>query len=72
MSYAVPDIAHGIKIIRVDMLLVIFAVIKIVSRFELSKNFGKKTAFGFGLWLLPVIFDSILEFSNTIKYSEED
>lgn len=51
---------------------IILAVIKIVSRFELSKNFGKKTAFGFGLWLLPVIFDSILAFSNTIKYSEEE
>ena len=49
---------------------IILAVIKIVSRFELSKNFGKKTAFG--LWLLPVIFDSILAFSNTIKYSEEE
>lgn len=51
---------------------IILAVIKIVSRFELSKNFGKETAFGFGLWLLPVIFDSILAFSNTIKYSEEE
>lgn len=51
---------------------IILAVIKIVSRFELSKNFGKKTTFGFGLWLLPVIFDSILAFSNTIKYSEEE
>lgn len=50
---------------------IILAVIKIVSRFELSKNFGKKTAFGFGLWLLPVIFESILAFSKTIKYSEE-
>ena len=51
---------------------IILAVIKIVSRFELSKNVGKKTAFGFGLWLLPVIFDSILAFSKNIKYSEEE
>lgn len=51
---------------------IILAVIKIVSRFELSKNFGKKTAFGLGLWLLPVIFDSILAFSKNIKYSEEE
>lgn len=51
---------------------IILAVIKIVSRFELSKNFGRKTGFGFGLWLLPIIFESILAFSNTIKYMGEE
>lgn len=50
---------------------IILAVIKIVSRFELSRNFGRKTGFGFGLWLLPIIFESILAFSKTLKYSEE-
>lgn len=51
---------------------IILAVIKIVSRFELSRNFGRKTGFGFGLWLLPIIFESILAFSNTIKYMGEE
>ena len=51
---------------------IILAVIKIVSRFELSRNFGRKTGFGFGLWLLPIIFESILAFSKTLKYSEEE
>ena len=34
VGYAVPDIAHGIKIVRVDMLLVVFAVIKIVQQYR--------------------------------------
>ena len=38
MGYAVPDIAHGIKIIRVDMLLVVFAVIKIVQHNQIGKG----------------------------------
>lgn len=45
-------------------------ILKIVSRFELSFNFGKKVGFGVGLWLLPVIFESILAFSKNIKYVE--
>lgn len=49
----------------------ILAVLKIVSKFELSYNFGRKTGFGFGLWLLPIIFESIIAFSRKIKYVEE-
>lgn len=49
----------------------ILAVLKIVSRFELSYNFGRKTGFGFGLWLLPIIFESIIAFSRKIKYVED-
>lgn len=49
----------------------ILAVLKIVSKFELSYNFGRKTGFGFGLWLLPIIFESIIAFSKKIKYVEE-
>ena len=48
----------------------ILGILKIVSRFELSFNFGKKVGFGVGLWLLPVIFESILAFSKNIKYVE--
>lgn len=48
----------------------ILAVLKIVSKFELSYNFGRKTGFGFGLWLLPIIFESIIAFSRKIKYVE--
>ena len=49
----------------------ILAVLKIISKFELSYNFGRKTGFGFGLWLLPIIFESIIAFSKKIKYVEE-
>ena len=49
----------------------ILAVLKIVSKFELSYNFGRKTGFGFGLWLLPIIFESIIAFSREIRYVEE-
>lgn len=49
----------------------ILGILKIVSRFELSFNFGKKVGFGVGLWLLPVIFESILAFSKNIKYLDE-
>lgn len=49
----------------------ILAVLKIVSKFELSYNFGRKTGFGFGLWLLPIIFESIIAFSRKIRYVEE-
>ncbi len=48
----------------------IIGVLYIVSRFELSYNFGKKTGFGFGLWIFPVIFESIIAFSKKIKYVE--
>lgn len=46
----------------------ILGVLKIVSRFELSYNFGRKTGFGFCLWILPIIFESIIAFSKNIKY----
>ena len=49
----------------------ILGILKIVSRFELSFNFGKKAGFGVGLWLLPLIFESILAFSKNIKYVDE-
>ena len=49
----------------------ILAVLKILSKFELSYNFGRKTGFGFGLWLLPIIFESIIAFSREIRYVEE-
>lgn len=47
---------------------IILCILKIVSRFELSYNFGRKTGFGFGLWILPIIFESIIAFSKNIKY----
>lgn len=49
----------------------ILAVLKIVSKFELSYNFARKTGFGFGLWLLPIIFESIIAFSREIRYVDE-
>lgn len=49
---------------------IILGVLKIVSKFELSYNFGRKTGFGFGLWIFPIIFESIIAFSKKIKYIE--
>lgn len=36
----------------------------IIFSFRLAKAFGKGTGFGFGLWLLPVIFIPILAFGD--------
>ena len=42
-----------------------FGIILIVSRFKLAKAFGKDIGWGFGLWLLPTIFDLILGFGSS-------
>lgn len=39
-------------------------VFLIMMAFKLAKVFGKGTGFGFGLWLLPVIFYPILAFGD--------
>ena len=39
-------------------------VYAIMFQFKLAKVFGKGTAFGFGLWLLPFIFNLILAFGD--------
>ena len=46
----------------------IYGIIKIISRFKLSKAFKKGAGFGFGLLFLPLIFESILAFNSNIKY----
>lgn len=48
----------------------ILLVIRIVSRFKLAYSFGKKAGFGFGLWILPLVFESIIAFSKKISYIE--
>lgn len=39
-------------------------VFMIMMAFKLAKVFGKGTGFGFGVWLLPVIFYPILAFGD--------
>ena len=49
---------------------IIYGVLKIVSRFKLAKSFDRGVGFGFGLLLLPVIFESIIAFNSNIKYTD--
>lgn len=51
--------------------LILFFV-AVASKFMLAEKFGKGVGFSFGLWLLPVIFESILVFSKKTKYISED
>lgn len=44
---------------------VVAAVFAIVVPFRLSKSFGKDIGWGFGLWLLPFIFNLILAFGSS-------
>lgn len=46
-------------------------IIAIMKRFLLSNSFGKGAVFGFGLLILPTIFQSILAFNSKIKYEGE-
>lgn len=43
-------------------------VVFVASRFMLAESFDKNPGFGFGLWLLWPIFESILAFSKKTKY----
>ena len=45
--------------------------ISVISKFELSKNFGHGFLFGLGLLILPPVFRSYLAFSSD-KFSQED
>ncbi len=40
-------------------------VLNIVVSFRLAKSFGKDIAWGFGLWLLPIVFYPILAFGSS-------
>lgn len=45
----------------------VLAILSIICCFRLAKAFGKGTGFGFGLWILGVIFYPVLAFSDA-KY----
>lgn len=49
---------------------IIYGIFKIVMNFELSNAFGKSVLFGFGIWLLRPIFESIIAFSSNADYIE--
>lgn len=44
---------------------VVIAVFAIVIPFRLAKSFGKGIGWGFGLWLLPYIFNLVLAFGTS-------
>lgn len=44
------------------------ALIMIVTKFQVAKAFGRSGWFGLGLWILPIIFESIIAFSKETKY----
>lgn len=45
-------------------------IMAIVKRFSLASSFGRSGLFGFGLLILPPIFQAILAFNPNIKYEE--
>lgn len=49
---------------------IILWIVSVASKFMLSEKFGKGVGFSFGLWLLPVVFESILALSKKTKYIE--
>ena len=49
---------------------IIYAIVKILSRFMLADAFKKGILFGFGVLLFRIIFESIIAFSKNIKYEE--
>lgn len=50
---------------------IILWIVSVASKFMLAEKFGKGVGFSFGLWLLPVIFESIIAFSKNIHYLAE-
>ena len=48
------------------------AIIAIMKRFCLAKEFGRGSLFGFGLLFLPVIFQSIIAFHPAIQKEEKE
>lgn len=47
---------------------IILWIISISSKFLLAESFDRGVVFSFGLWLLPVIFETVLVLSKNIKY----
>ena len=47
------------------------SIIFIVSKFKLPVEFGQSALWGLGLWFVPIIFESVIAFSNNFKYHEE-
>lgn len=50
---------------------IILWIVSVASKFMLAEKFGKGVGFSFGLWLLPVIFESLIAFSKNIHYLNE-
>ena len=44
------------------------AIIFLISKFTLPKAFGRSAGWGLGIWLLPIIFESVVAFSRGFKY----
>jgi len=48
----------------------VMLIMAIVKRFSLASSFGRSGLFGFGLLILPPIFQAILAFNPNIKYED--
>lgn len=46
----------------------ILAIIMIISKFKVAKAFGESGWFGLGIWIIPIIFESIIAFDKDMKY----
>lgn len=70
--YKVAGITPWVLLLLLIPLLgwISLALIIIVSKFTMAKRFEKGALFGLGLWILPIIFESVLAFSRNIKYND--
>lgn len=72
--YSICNISPWVLICAIIPVIgwIVLLIIKIISRFKLAYSFGKKVEFGLGLWIFPILFESIIAFSKKIKYSGEE
>lgn len=50
----------------------VFAILMIVSMFDIAKRFWKHPAFWLWLWLIPIVFFPILAFDKSISYTPKN
>ena len=47
-------------------------IVNIIACFKIPEKFGKSTAWGIGLWLVPIVFESIVAFSKDFEFKKEE
>lgn len=67
-SYILFEITFGQGLLFLLLAIpVVNVIVSIILCFKLASVFGKSTAYGFGIWLLPIIFIPMLAFGKS-KY----